>query len=111
MQIGSWSRWLTDMFGMDTDDSLKEYEQSSEDDCAQVRDSESKSFLLLNELSDLLMLPKDMLMDRSIREEVCFFTLMAEFFLFLVSVSSISLTCNLLVSYFPGVPINWSSIG
>ncbi|KAF9664701.1 hypothetical protein SADUNF_Sadunf16G0045600 [Salix dunnii] len=67
--VGNWSRWLTDMFGIDADDSLKEDQQGSEDNDKQ--DSEAKPFLLLNDLSDLLMLPKDMLMDRSIRKEVC----------------------------------------
>uniref|UniRef100_A0A2P2MQB6 Uncharacterized protein MANES_09G030300 n=1 Tax=Rhizophora mucronata TaxID=61149 RepID=A0A2P2MQB6_RHIMU len=67
--VGNWSRWLMDTFGMDADDSLKEYVQNNEDDDKQ--DREPKPFPLLNELSDLLMLPKDMLMDRSIRKEVC----------------------------------------
>ncbi|KAL5230886.1 hypothetical protein ABZP36_029662 [Zizania latifolia] len=56
--IGNWSRWLTDNFGMEADD--------SEEDSA----AESKSFELLNELSDLLMLPKGMLVEISIRKEV-----------------------------------------
>ncbi|KAJ6300497.1 hypothetical protein OIU76_021315 [Salix suchowensis] len=59
--VGNWSRWLTDMFGIDADDSLKEDQHGSEDNDKQ--DSEAKPFLLLNDLSDLLMLPKDMLMD------------------------------------------------
>ncbi|KAK7244665.1 hypothetical protein RIF29_39490 [Crotalaria pallida] len=61
--VGTWSRWLTDMFGMDVEDCLEE-DQNNEN-------SEPKSFALLNDLSDLLMLPKDMLMDRQIRHEVC----------------------------------------
>ncbi|KAK9290799.1 hypothetical protein L1049_008977 [Liquidambar formosana] len=69
--VGNWSRWLTDLFGMDADDSLKEDQHSSEDDDNGDADAEPKSFHLLNALSDLLMLPKDMLMDRSIRKEVC----------------------------------------
>ncbi|KAH7519023.1 hypothetical protein JRO89_XSUnG0151300 [Xanthoceras sorbifolium] len=69
--VGNWSRWLTDMFGMDSDDSLKEDQHSSDDDDRQVGDGGPKSFSLLNELSDLLMLPKDMLLDRSIRKEIC----------------------------------------
>ncbi|XVE61207.1 hypothetical protein DITRI_Ditri06bG0021000 [Diplodiscus trichospermus] len=68
--VGHWSRWLADTFGMDSDDSLKEDQHNTEDDFRQNGD-ESKSFLFLNSLSDLLMLPKDMLMDRSIRMEVC----------------------------------------
>ncbi|KAL5545556.1 hypothetical protein UlMin_005243 [Ulmus minor] len=69
--IGNWSRWLTDMFGMDADDTSPEDEHGREDDERPVGDGEPKSFLLLNSLSDLLMLPKDMLMDQSIRKEVC----------------------------------------
>lgn len=66
MQIGNWSRWLTDKLGIDDDDS---------DDTGDVEDerrgtAETKSFQLLNELSDLLMLPKDMLLEKSIRKEV-----------------------------------------
>ncbi|XP_050381658.1 uncharacterized protein LOC126798677 [Argentina anserina] len=69
--VGNWSRWLSDMFGMDADDSLQENQLGNEDNDKQSGDAEPKSFLLLNALSDLLMLPKDMLMDRSIRKEVC----------------------------------------
>lgn len=68
MQVGNWSRWLTDLFGMDADDSLKDQTNNEDDD--RKTEAESKSFYLLNALSDLLMLPKDMLMDRSIRKEV-----------------------------------------
>ncbi|XVF56075.1 hypothetical protein PTKIN_Ptkin06aG0087600 [Pterospermum kingtungense] len=68
--VGNWSRWLTDMFGMDNDNALKEDQHNSQDDFRPNGD-EPKSFLYLNALSDLLMLPKDMLMDRSIRMEVC----------------------------------------
>ncbi|KAF5725507.1 hypothetical protein HS088_TW23G00230 [Tripterygium wilfordii] len=68
--VGSWSRWLTEVFGMDSDDPLKEDGHNNEDDDRGGRD-EHKSFYLLDELSDLLMLPKDMLMDRSVRKEVC----------------------------------------
>ena len=70
MQIGNWSRWLTDMFGMDADDVTPDDQHCGENDDMQGGDGEPKSFLLLNALSDLLMLPKDMLMDRSIRKEV-----------------------------------------
>jgi hypothetical protein len=48
--VGNWSRWLTDLFN---------------------NTEKFKCFNLLNSLSDLLMLPKDMLMDRLIRTEVC----------------------------------------
>ncbi|KAI3526086.1 hypothetical protein L1887_05281 [Cichorium endivia] len=60
--VGNWSRWLSDWFGMDTEDDHSEDGDGS---------SDLKCFHLLNALSDLLMLPKDMLMDRSVRTEVC----------------------------------------
>jgi hypothetical protein len=66
MQIGNWSRWLTDKFDMDVDD--PEGIDSEDDERSGL--AESKSFQLLNELSDLLMLPKDMLLEKSIRKEV-----------------------------------------
>ncbi|OMP05576.1 hypothetical protein COLO4_08741 [Corchorus olitorius] len=66
--IGNWSRWLTDLFGID-DDSVGD--ENDEDDKDERQDTSLKSFHLLNALSDLMMLPKDMLLNRSIREEVC----------------------------------------
>lgn len=68
--VGNWSRWLTDLFGMDTDESPED-SGNDEDEDRNGRDVVPKSFRLLNALSDLLMLPKDMLIDRSIRKEVC----------------------------------------
>ncbi|XVF57835.1 hypothetical protein PTKIN_Ptkin07bG0014600 [Pterospermum kingtungense] len=67
--IGNWSRWLTDLFGIDDDDSVgvENYEDNSD----KRQDTSLKPFHLLNALSDLLMLPKDMLLSRPIREEVC----------------------------------------
>ncbi|WCJ27489.1 hypothetical protein M5689_009228 [Euphorbia peplus] len=62
--IGNWSRWLTDLFGID-DDSVVEDEDDEKGEVS------FKSFHLLNALSDLMMLPKDMLLSRSIRKEVC----------------------------------------
>ncbi|KAJ0258357.1 Nucleolar protein gar2-like protein [Hirschfeldia incana] len=59
--IGNWSRFLTEMFGMNSED----------DDDDESEGSDGKAFVLLNELSDLLMLPKDMLMESSIIEEIC----------------------------------------
>ncbi|XP_030519831.2 uncharacterized protein LOC115733285 [Rhodamnia argentea] len=69
--VGNWSRWLSDMFGMDNDNPAEEDQQSHKEERQQGGNSELKSFLLLNELSELLMLPKDLIMDRSIRKEVC----------------------------------------
>lgn len=87
LQVGNWSRWLTDMFGMDVEDCVQEYQDSGENDERQGGDGEPKSFVLLNDLSDLLMLPKDMLIDRHVREEVNFmnymvFSTVASHFLF-----------------------------
>lgn len=69
--VGNWSRWLTDTFGMDAAESEKggqDVEVNGDD----RRDAaESTCFKLLNELSDLLMLPKDMLLEKAIRKEVC----------------------------------------
>ena len=60
LQVGNWSRLLTDMFGIDAEDCLlQEDQENSENDEKQGRDSEPKPFVLLNDLSDLLMLPKD----------------------------------------------------
>ncbi|KAG6469853.1 hypothetical protein ZIOFF_070786 [Zingiber officinale] len=68
--IGNWSRWLTDVVGMDDDDSWKEDGDTDENDNGKEV-TKSKSFRLLNELSDLLMLPKDMLLEKAVRKEVC----------------------------------------
>ncbi|KAK2971672.1 hypothetical protein RJ640_019516 [Escallonia rubra] len=69
--VGNWSRWLSDLFGMDADNPVKGDQPDKEDNDGQGRNAVPKCFHLLNALSDLLMLPKDMLMDRSIRTEVC----------------------------------------
>ncbi|KAF8398437.1 hypothetical protein HHK36_017364 [Tetracentron sinense] len=69
--VGNWSRWLIDLFGMKTDYSLKEDKGNNEDDDRRGGNAEPKTFHLLNTLSDILMLPKDILMDQSIRKEVC----------------------------------------
>ncbi|KAJ0249873.1 Uncharacterized protein HA466_0153000 [Hirschfeldia incana] len=57
--IGNWSRWLTDLFGIDDDDENSHV------------GTPFKTFNLLKALSDLMMLPKDMLLDTSVRKEVC----------------------------------------
>ncbi|KAI8533437.1 hypothetical protein RHMOL_Rhmol10G0010200 [Rhododendron molle] len=71
--IGNWSRWLTDLFGIDDGDSFQDRKDDSNDDEDGRKDCDTsfKSFRLLNALSDLMMLPKDMLLSRSIRKEVC----------------------------------------
>lgn len=73
-QIGNWSRWLTDLFGMDDDDP-PEAERDDDEDEGLNYNSSFKSFYLLKSLSDLMMLPKDLLLSESVRREVCYFTL------------------------------------
>lgn len=57
---------------MDAEDCLQDYQENGENVERQGGDGEPKSFILLNDLSDLLMLPKDMLVDRQVRHEVHF---------------------------------------
>lgn len=72
-QIGNWSRWLTDLFGIDDDDPLEEEREDDEDDSKGVKCDSFTSFHLLKSLSDLMMLPKDLLLSESIRREVSTF--------------------------------------
>ncbi|KAL9660874.1 hypothetical protein QQ045_025693 [Rhodiola kirilowii] len=67
--IGNWSRMFSEVFGIDEDDSIvDDGDRISVDD---QQDMSFRSFNLLNALSDLLMLPKDMLISKSIRKEIC----------------------------------------
>ncbi|XP_047961571.1 uncharacterized protein LOC125206347 [Salvia hispanica] len=65
--IGNWSRWLTDLFGLEDD--------STDDEGVTLGDISKpkpyKAFCLLRALSDLMMLPYEMLVDVSTRKEVC----------------------------------------
>lgn len=63
--IGSWSRSLTDLFGMDMDDYLEVQNGDGENGISEIR----KPFYFLNALSDLLMIPKDVLIES--RKELC----------------------------------------
>ncbi|XVE74808.1 hypothetical protein DITRI_Ditri12bG0048100 [Diplodiscus trichospermus] len=67
--IGNWSRWLTDLFGIDDNDGLEDSNEVCDDQNAGCETS-FKAFCLLNALSDLMMLPSEMLVDRSTRKEV-----------------------------------------
>ncbi|KAF9595363.1 hypothetical protein IFM89_000281 [Coptis chinensis] len=69
LQIGIWSSSLTDLFGTLDGNSKADANKLISDDKQQVEPS--FKFHLLNELSDLLMLPKDMLLSYSFRKEVC----------------------------------------
>ncbi|XP_078437725.1 nucleolar protein gar2-like protein [Wolffia australiana] len=64
--IGNWSRCLADLFGMNYGET-----EDEDDDPRRGDVGMSKAFPLLSSLSDLLMLPKDMLLSKSIRKEVC----------------------------------------
>ncbi|KAG9142341.1 hypothetical protein Leryth_016827 [Lithospermum erythrorhizon] len=68
--VGNWSRCLNEFFGTDSE-IPEEVDKSSRLDDGKPSGYGPKCFPLLNELSDLLMLPKDMVMDRSVRTEVC----------------------------------------
>ena len=70
---------MTDLFGIDDYDSAGD--ENDQDDSDKRQDTSLKSFHLLNALSDLMMLPKDMLLSRPIREEVWY----PNFRLFLIS--------------------------
>ncbi|KAM3393766.1 hypothetical protein P3S68_002767 [Capsicum galapagoense] len=69
--IGNWSRWLTDLIGRDDANSVDDENRADNEDDGSEYDSSSESFHLLNALSDLMLLPKDMLLSRTIRKEVC----------------------------------------
>ncbi|XP_039066004.1 uncharacterized protein LOC120211565 [Hibiscus syriacus] len=70
--IGNWSRWLSDLFGIDDSESHKHSTENEVGECKNVVcEGSFKAFSLLNALSDLMMLPSDMLVDRSTRKEVC----------------------------------------
>ncbi|XP_062194009.1 uncharacterized protein LOC133897332 [Phragmites australis] len=69
--VGNWSRWLTDTFGMDAAESENDGQDAEDNGDDRIDSAESNCFKLLNELSDLLMLPKDMLIEKFVRKEVC----------------------------------------
>uniref|UniRef100_A0A7N0TDK7 Uncharacterized protein n=1 Tax=Kalanchoe fedtschenkoi TaxID=63787 RepID=A0A7N0TDK7_KALFE len=69
--IGNWSRRLNELFGL-RDDKLSEDEREQEDEDEDDRQyASTKYFYLLNILSELMMLPKDLLLNNSVRKEVC----------------------------------------
>ncbi|GFZ21159.1 hypothetical protein Acr_29g0003210 [Actinidia rufa] len=67
--IGNWSRWLSDLFGIEENDSPED-ENNHNNNIMECGNS-FKAFRLLNALSDLMMLPIEMLGDSSTRKEVC----------------------------------------
>ncbi|XP_004234229.2 uncharacterized protein [Solanum lycopersicum] len=69
--IGNWSRWITELVGSGGANSVDDESRADNEDDGSEYDSSSESFNLLNALSDLMLLPKDMLLSRTIRKEVC----------------------------------------
>ncbi|KAL9240131.1 hypothetical protein vseg_014387 [Gypsophila vaccaria] len=68
--VGNWYRWFEDTISVKIGHMSEDLDSEANDDQPSVQ-TKTEWYRLLNELSDLLMLPKDLLMDRSIREEVC----------------------------------------
>ncbi|KAL8111651.1 hypothetical protein AgCh_019394 [Apium graveolens] len=68
--IGNWSRWLTDLFGIEDNDSHEDDDTLGDYKGVETYTS-FKPFCLLNALSDLMMLPFEMLADAPTRKEVC----------------------------------------
>ncbi|KAJ3707407.1 hypothetical protein LUZ61_011112 [Rhynchospora tenuis] len=68
--IGNWSILLTEKFGMNVEESRKTSRDGLDDDDRKGT-NELMWFRLLHQLSELLMLPKDMLLEAPIRQEVC----------------------------------------
>ncbi|KAL5547161.1 hypothetical protein UlMin_006848 [Ulmus minor] len=66
----SWSRWLTDLFGIDDNDAPEDENELGDGKRLEPKIS-FKPFNLLNALSDLMMLPFEMVADKSIRKDVC----------------------------------------
>ncbi|KAK9052700.1 hypothetical protein SSX86_029330 [Deinandra increscens subsp. villosa] len=67
--IGTWSRWLTDLFGIEDNDIHEDADDVI--DNKKEFDTSFKAFRFLHALSDLMMLPFEMLADKSTRKEVC----------------------------------------
>ncbi|XP_076905737.1 uncharacterized protein LOC143561577 isoform X1 [Bidens hawaiensis] len=67
--IGTWSRWLTDLFGIEDNDIHEDADDVI--DNKKESDTSFKAFKLLHALSDLMMLPFEMLADKSTRKEFC----------------------------------------
>lgn len=93
-QIGNWSRWLSDLFGIDDNDPPEDVNEVC-DDKGIGRDTSFKPFQLLNALSDLMMLPCEMLADNYTRKEVKFLTVLGDIFIN----DSIFGCANLMVSF------------
>ncbi|KAE9589736.1 hypothetical protein Lal_00021628 [Lupinus albus] len=65
--ISNWTRWLSDLFGAVGSYSHEHSNENEKPNC----ESALKPFQLLRALSDLMMLPFEMLADESMRKEVC----------------------------------------
>ncbi|KVI02428.1 EEIG1/EHBP1 N-terminal domain-containing protein [Cynara cardunculus var. scolymus] len=61
--------WITDLFGIEINDSLTDENEADYDENRESYGTSFNSFHLLNALSELMMLPKDMLLSNTIRKE------------------------------------------
>lgn len=107
LQIGNWSRWITELVGSGGANSVDDETRADNDDDGSEYDFSSESFHLLNALSDLMLLPKDMLLSRTIRKEVHLKTLKLSCLLPIVHIS-FSLLMMLLEHYPSGLSHIWS---
>ncbi|CAM6039305.1 unnamed protein product [Sphagnum compactum] len=75
--VVTWSTWLTALLNVKAEDStaITETTDTTSNNRETASDTSSEKaapyFVLLRAVGDLLMLPKDMLMDKSVRKEVC----------------------------------------
>lgn len=100
LQIGNWSRWITELVGSGGANSVDDETRADNDDDGSEYDFSSESFHLLNALSDLMLLPKDMLLSRTIRKEVHLKTLKLSCLLPIVHIS-FSLLMNITLQVCP----------
>lgn len=110
LQIGNWSRWITELVGSGGSNSVDDETRADNEDDGSEYDFSSESFHLLNALSDLMLLPKDMLLSRTIRKEVHLKTLKVSCLSYLLSIvhNSFSLLMMLLEHYSSGLSHIWS---
>lgn len=101
LQIGNWSRWITELVGSGGANSVDDESRADNEDDGSEYDSSSESFNLLNALSDLMLLPKDMLLSRTIRKEVHLITLKMSCLFCLLPIVHISFSLSLTLQVCP----------
>lgn len=93
-QIGDWSRWLSTLFGIEENDASGDNEDKAP--------GPAKPFRLLNALSDLMMLPFEMLADPQTRKEVSLLALRRSMHFIMLYAKF------LLIVLFQGLSYTWS---